>query len=1204
MRSVPNVRSLATAWIVACLLALVGCGSGSGRSGTDLRVSGSGPAAAVQSGAQAVFEMAVTNAGDYAAEDIRITNEIGGQIALLSITCAAEGGAVCPETPSVAMTVPSLREGGTLRFTVTVQATPSARGTIFNRMSASFSYETESADNIATITASAFSLASNLVVSGSGPAGTVTGGSTFDFAMQVRNEGPDPATGVRIINDGGTALVINGLSCTASGGAVCPSAPAASMEIDSIPAGGALDFSVSATVAGGINGTVTNTMQATADADGDRGDNSFTAQATVVTPQAGVFVTGTGPADTIPGGGTATFAMTVSNAGPDAATGINIVNAVGTNLSFTAVRCSASGGATCPAALGPVMAVPSLPSGAALRFDVDAVVAAGTSGLLTNTLTASASNDPDRNDNSATAVATARTPRAALGLSGTGPADTVAGGSLASFEMRVVNNGPDPATGLRVLNTVGSNLSFVSATCSASGGASCPGTVGVVTDVGTLAVGGQLTFRVNALVASGTNGTIANTLQATADNVFSVGGNSVVATGTAFSARSSLAVAGTGPTAAVASGGTASFRMTVSNAGPDVASAVRLVNSLSGNLTLTGVSCAVATGGATCPASTGAAMDIATLPVGGSLGFDVTAVVAAGTQGSILSTMTASVTAGGVRTETAGVAVGSAYAVSVAVSGSGPAGPLAGGATGEFLMDVTNSGPGTALDLVLTNSLSSGLDARGSIVCVQAVGATCPAITGGSISVASLPAGASLRFSVPFTVTAGANGTVGNTMSVAVAGDARTTDNSATASFTAASIDVGVSQVAASQVDAGNTITYTAIVANPGSQAASNLVITHALSGAGSTGLTAAIVCTASVAAACPATGPTMTLASLPARSTLTFTITVATLSSTRGAVASTVAVTSDGDPNAGNNSANSTTTVVDPRNGSYKAIAANGNVYDLTMDFDAASYTMAGAGNAQAFGAPVGNEYTVAGAVRFRVAEDLIVGGHDFGAGVLPYVAVRRFETTIADAAGQFNLVIRDVPVSGAAGTRAAVALISGNQMSVCNQDVADVAPPGSRCAAGRQQNYTLAVSSGVYTATDTGGGAAVRFFVARNGAARLMVGATGTGPSGAQMRLGLQEQPGGLLGGTLAGASTSGIWIPTMTLTATSYLVTDAGSDNNSATLGQVDQGVQSLRTGVLTIGADRIWVMQSAPLAVAFGDAGAVGAGRGLLQIVLAP
>jgi hypothetical protein len=276
-------------------------------------------------------------------------------------------------------------------------------------------------------------------------------------------------------------------------------------------------------------------------------------------------------------------------------------------------------------------------------------------------------------------------------------------------------------------------------------------------------------------------------------------------------------------------------------------------------------------------------------------------------------------------------------------------------------------------------------------------------------------------------------------------------------------------------------------------------------------------------------------------------------------------------------------------------------------MDFDAASYTMAGAGNAQAFGAPSGSEYTVGGAVRFRVGTDLVVGGHDFGAGVQPYVAVRSFGTAVSDAAGTYTFVIRDIPASGSATTRAAIAQISGNQMTVCVQGAASVQAPGTRCDPANQSSYTIAVSNGVYAAFDAGGTQAFRFFVARIGASRAIVGADAVGSAGArQMRIGLQTQPA-VLGGTLGGPSTSGNWIPTLTLTPTSYLVAGAGTaDDNSATLGAhaSPETQESLRTGVLVTGSDRLWVMQSAPLAVAFGDAGAAGSARGLLQIVLAP
>ncbi|MCP5272111.1 MAG: hypothetical protein H6932_12870 [Burkholderiaceae bacterium] len=1203
MRCPDRLRRATLVATAAVLTAIVGCGSGSGRSGTDLQVSGTGPVATVAGGSEVVFEMQVKNAGEYAAEDVAITNEAGGQLSLMGITCTAEGGAVCPEAPSIAMRVPSLKAGGTLRFTVTTLANPSARGTLFNRMAASFAYETDSADNVATVTATAYSPSSDLVVIGSGPAGTVTGGDTVAFDMSVRNEGPDDATGVRVLNEAGSGLVVQGIACTASGGATCPAVPGALMDVGTLPAGGSLDFVVTATVAGSLNGIVTNTLQVSADADSDRLDNSFTAQATVVTPRSGVFVTGVGPAGTVAGGGVATFVMTVGNAGPDASGTVNIVDTVGARLTLTAVRCTATAGASCPTTLGPVMSVPTLPAGAALQFEVDAVVDAGTTGLLTNAMSATAANDADRTDNTATAVATASTPRAVLTLSGTGPADPVAGGGLASFDMKVVNTGPDPATGLRLRQTPSGNLSLLAVRCSAAGGAVCPGSVGVVTEVPSLPVGGQLTLGVDTRVDAGANGAITNTLLVTGDNVFAGSGNSVIAVGTAVSAVSGLTVTGSAPASAVPAGSAASFRMAVVNDGPDAAGAVRLTNAVGGNLTLTDVRCVDAAGGATCPAVPGALMDLTALPVGASVTFDVTATVAAGTQGAIVNTLTATTTAGGATQQASGVAVGSAYAANVTVTGSGPAGSLVGGASGEFLMEIANAGPGTALGVDVEQVLSAGLSAAGTISCVQAVGATCPTIDGASFTVPSLPANGRLRLRVPFTVDAGTNGTVSGTMTTRTAGDPRPGDDSATVGFLAVSTDLSVSQVAAPALRAGETASFTAVVANPGTQAVGPVVITQAIGGAAASGLVASVTCTPSVAATCPAIGPSMTVASLPARSTLSFVVTVLTDAGTRGALTNTFSLTADGDPDLANNTAATTVTVGDPRNGAYKAVATDGNVYDLSIDFDAGQYTMAGAGAAQAFGAPVGSEYTVGGAIRFRVAEDLLVGAHDFGAGATPYVAVRNLVTTLAEAAGTYFIAIRDLPAGGSPATRATAAIISGNQMAVCSQAATVLRVPGPGCPSALAADYTLAVSNGVFTATPTGGGSSFRFFVARSGGSTVLVGATGSGAGGAQMRIGLPSR-NTLIGGTLGGASTSGAWLPTLTITPSSYLVTDAGTENDSATIGTTDPAVQNLRSGPLASGNGRIWVMQAAPLAVTFGNPDATGAAAGRLQIVLPP
>jgi len=1197
--------------MLCCTLLLVACGGGSGRQGTDVVVTGSGPTDAVAAGTNAVFKMTVANVGPNPADDVSVVNLVGNQLALISVTCTVVSNASCPAAPSVAMALGTLQPGASLTFDVTVQLSAAATGSVSNTMTVNYGSDTDRTNNSSTVTAAASNIVSNLVVTGSGPGGTVTGGGTADFLMTVRNDGPDAAAALHFVNNVGNFLVVRpgGITCVATGGGVCPATLGVTMDLDNLPAGASLAFTISTTVTQNVSTTLTNTFQVTADTDSARTDNTFTATATVVSPQTGVFATGSGPATTVSGGGTAQFTMTVGNAGPDVASSVSIVDNVGSNLTFTGVTCAASGGATCPAALGPVMTATNMPAGSMLVFTVNTLVAAGTSGTLTNSMTVSADNDTDRGDNIATAVVTAATPRASLVLTGAGPSAAVAGGSTAVFTMTVSNTGPDAASGLRVVNTVGGNLTFVGATCTATAPAVCPAAVGVVTDVGALAVGGKLTFNVSAVVAAGTNGAITNTLQASADNAFSASGNSVVAVGTAFTARSSLSITTTSAPTNVASGTSASFVMKLTNDGPEAAGTVRLINTVGGNLTLTGISCTSLTAGAVCPATTGPSMDVSNLPNGGQLQFTVTATVALGTQGAIVNTLDATVTSG-VRSQTTAVAVGSAYSNNLVVTGVAPTGPLVGSASGVFTMTVANNGPGPALNVTVDNVLSAGLSPAGAIGCSGA-GALCPATLAASMLIPSIPANASLTFSVPVTVVAGTNATVSDTMSASAAGDTRVQDSTAIASVTATSPDLAVSQSGATQIVAGNTAVFTAVVSNPTGAPASGLSLTSSVTATDLlvdlTGLS--ILCTPSSGATCPTTtGPTMAVPSLPAGRSLTFTLTLPVAAAARGTITSVFSLTAVGDPNTGNNSASVTTAAIDPRNGSYKAFAADGRAYDLTIDFDAGSYSMVSATTTmtRAFTADAsGGGYTVTGSARFRVATDLIVGGHDFGAGVLPFTAARSFGSAVSEVVGQYNLVTRDVPASGAAATHAAVVTVTGNQMLICQSDTGSISPPGSTCPAGKQKNYVLTAASDVYTATEVGGSEVFVFVLARSDASKMLLGALGSSSSTGKLRIGLQDAPS-LIGGSFSGASSSGGWID-LTLSGSSYsALTDplGGSDTATAALFTVPStGVGAMLRGARNgDSAQVIWVMQASPLAIAFGDFNATGAAAGLFQVFL--
>lgn len=1185
---------------LCCTMMLVACGGGSGRQGTDVVVTGTGPSAQVIGGDTLAFTMTVVNQGPGDVGSMRLTNVAGNQLALVGIACAAAGGAVCPDTSSPTMTVDSFPAGGRLDFTVTMRAAASASGTLANTMTAQVEGDVNATNNQATAVATGYAPSSNLVVSGRGPAGTLTGGATAQFLMTVTNTGPDASSNVRIDSDLGNGLTLTTLTCTAAGGAVCP-ATSPSMFVPTLPAGGSFEFQVTATVGSSINGLVTSRMSVVADNDAIRGDSSFTATASVVTPRSGVFATGSGPATPVAGGQQAVFSMQVGNAGPDAAAGVTLVNQVGSNLSLASVSCQASGGAVCPASLGPVMSVSTLPAGGALDFTVTTVVAAGVNGTVVNTMTVAATNDSDRSDNSATAALTVTTPRARLNVSGRGPASTVSGGASAAFVMTVGNTGPDAAADVRIVNTVGSNLTFTRASCSASGGATCPATVGVVTEVPTLPVGGQLAITVEALVDAGANGAITNTVQATASNDASPGGSSAVAVGQAFTARSNLSVTGVGPSD-VPAGTSASFQMTVTNAGPDPAAAVRLVNTVGGNLSLTAISCTAA-GGATCPA-TGVTMDVADLPVGGTLVFNVAANVAAATQGAITNTLAASLT-GGNRASVSGVAVGSAYANAVSVTGAAPAGPLVGGASGVFVMTVTNDGPGPARDLALSLQFGTGLTAGSApIGCTATGSATCPASPAASMTIPTLPNDGALSFSFPAVVDAGANGTVSATFTATAAGDSRSSDNRVTASTTAASVDVGVSQTGASQVGAGGTAVFTAIVSNPGPAAATGLTLTHALSGDGAAGTTASISCSASGGALCPTTGPSMAVASLPAGRSLTFTISVPVPAGARGAIVSRFDVATPGDPSAANNSQSTTTTAVDARNGTYRVFAADGSAADLQLDFDASTYAMGGSATQAFVSGPAANEYLVTTATRFRVGTDLIVGSHDFGSGQVPYVAGRSFGTTTGEAQGQFNLASREVAPAGTALTRPGT-VVMGNDGTFFVCQLSSFLPrPPSNCSGGLT-SYTLTVdATGQYTATPVTGPstAPFRFYVLRTGGSRLIVSAGDAlddlGSPIRRFRLGLPDVPA-VAGGSLSGGSTAGEWV-SVALTSVSYSATGTVVPGPvTAILAPISgSGSTSLLTGTRTDGA-RIYVGQAGPLAVVFGVA--TGTGNGLMQIV---
>jgi len=800
-----------------------------------------------------------------------------------------------------------------------------------------------------------------------------------------------------------------------------------------------------------------------------------------------------------------------------------------------------------------------------------------------------------------------------LVVSGVGPATQLNGGDSATFTMTVSNLGDFAASNVVIRNaTVQLSQSAISITCTAGGGATCPTATGTVMTVPSLPAGGSLVFQITANVNAGASGTISDTMSASADvGDVNNGNNSFTVTGAVVSNDVSVTIT---PPVGPLVNGPATFTAVVTNAGPNDALNVVLTTTVSSDLTFSpsDVTCVPSAGASAATLQTDGTLLVASIPLNGTLTCSIPVIVADATNGFAIVSM-ASATPGDARASNdTGTASANATLVhDLTIVGTAPSTPLGAGPA-TFTMVVTNLGPATASNVSLTTTVSAALTLDPSaITCVATGGAVVPTVqANGTLLSPAIPTNGVLTCTVPVTVADATSTFAAVTMSTGTVGDLHPADNSATATATVSS-NLGVTQVGATQVAAGSPTVFTAVVSNPGPATATNLTInwTHSTT-AGVTFDTP--TCAGSAGATCPTTlGPTMTVPSLAVGRTLTFTFNVSTDASVRGAITNTVSVTSNEDTDLSNNVATATTTAVDAHSGSYTVFAANGKSYSLSIDFDAGTYTMSGNGQTTqktfALEAASG-DYVVSGDARLRLGQDIMVGGHDFGSGVVPFVAARTLVTNLASLAGSYDLATRNVPTAGSPTTHAGMAVISGNTLSVCQSDTGQVIVVKNCDAASRKDYLNLSVSGNVFTGTTTGG-EQYSFSVANVGGLKVLLSAGQAPDTSQQFRIGLIDSAAGLtFGPPLRGPSSTGEWLAmslsnaTNPPTYTATLASSPSTTTDSATLVDVNSNAApfSMLTGTdIPRGAD-IYLMQSSPLVVVVGNFAQ--SASGLLQLGL--
>ncbi len=236
-----------------------------------------------------------------------------------------------------------------------------------------------------------------------------------------------------------------------------------------------------------------------------------------------------GLATATPGGST-TYTITASNAGPQGVTGATVADTFPATLTCN-WTCVGAGGGTCTAAgAGNINDTSvNLPNGASVTYTATCNIAPSATGTLSNTATVSSSTtDPVPGNNSATDTDTL-TPSADLAVTNTDDLDPVGVHRNLTYTLSVANAGPSDASGVTLTDTLPASTTFVSST---PGSPTCTHAAGVVTcNLGALAAAGN--SSVTVVATTNAPGNISNAASVSASTGDPVPGNNSASQSTA-----------------------------------------------------------------------------------------------------------------------------------------------------------------------------------------------------------------------------------------------------------------------------------------------------------------------------------------------------------------------------------------------------------------------------------------------------------------------------------------------------------------------------------------------------------------------------------------------------------------------------------------------------------------------------------------------
>jgi len=473
---------------------------------------------------------------------------------------------------------------------------------------------------------------------------TAVPGGSVTYTITASNVGPDPATAT--VSDTFPAiLTANWTAVGAGGGTVAASGSGNINEAVTLPVGGSVTFTVSATIAPSATGTLSNTATVSIGAgtsDPNPANNSATDTDTL-TPQSDLSITKTDGVSTATPGGSVTYTITVSNAGPSNAPGSTVADTLPAALTGTWTGVGAGGGTGTASGSGNINDTVNLPVGGSFTYTLSATISPAATGNLSNTATAATAGgvvDPNAANNSATDTDTL-VAQSDLSITKTDGVTTATPGGSVTYTITASNAGPSNTTAT-VADTFPASFTGSWTAVGAGGGTATASGSGNINDTVNLPAGGSVTYTVTGSISPAATGVMSNTATVAGVATDPVPANNSATDTDTLVPQADLSITKTDGVTTVTPGGGVTYTITASNAGPSNVTTATVADTLPASLTGAIWSAVGAGGGTATPAGAGNINDTVNLPVGGSVTYTVVATLAPAASGTLANTATVS----------------------------------------------------------------------------------------------------------------------------------------------------------------------------------------------------------------------------------------------------------------------------------------------------------------------------------------------------------------------------------------------------------------------------------------------------------------------------------------------------------------------------------------------------------------------------------